>query len=128
MLVICRETFMVGRGEFVDAGGIFDAESDVVRRYPAKFRAVDFGADGRMVEQATAAPGERRNLAHRLRPAAEPAVEQPAEPVAEVERAGRPWTNASKDEWVAYASTLGIDGAAMTKIELIDAVDAAEKG
>ena len=127
VLVICRETFMWSRGEFIDAGAVFDTESDVVRRYPAQFRAFNFDAAGKMViEEATSAPGERRNLAHRLRP--EP--EQPAEAEqveSEPERVGRPWTNASKDDWVAYAATLGVDGTTMTKLELIDAVDAAEK-
>lgn len=125
----CNETFWYSKGKKVDAGGrLWRADDPIVLKYGAFFSPID--DDGAVVESATAAPGERRMLA-RFRdkltgpePVAE--VEPVTEVVAEPERSGRPWTTASKEEWMAYAESIGIDTAGMTKLQLVDAVAARE--
>lgn len=132
MLCTCTATFMWRKHEFVRVGQLFDSSHPLVVKFPQFFREVLFDDAGRVVEQATQAPGERRNIATRLRAAqaqASPVVAEVAEvePVEVDDRGKRPWTNASKEDWVEYAAGLGVDGAQMTKVELMDAVEAAEK-
>lgn len=134
MLVKCTETFSYGRGSWVAEGGLYDSDADIVRRYPSMFSAVEVDSWGRLaVESASAAPGERRMLSRArdravAEPEFEPTVEPEPEPVVEVERGSRPWVTATKDDWAAYAVTLGVDVEGMTKMGIMDAVEAAEAG
>jgi hypothetical protein len=113
-------------GKFVYVGSVYYDDSALVKKFPMFFRPVEFAEDGRMmVEQTTAAPGERRNVVIPT-----PAVAEPEpEPEPEVEDDDRrPWTTASKEDWVRYAEALGIDCSELTKSGVIDAVEAAERG
>jgi len=132
--MICTESFMWNMGEFVHAGQIYYGGSPLVRKFPMFFKPATFGDDGRMlVEQATAGPGEQRNALRKPVEVESERVVAEEVPTAdinvgEVGRSGRPWVTASKAEWLAYAQSLGIDGADMTKFQLVDAVEAAEGG
>lgn len=71
MRVIAREAFAVGlkggRVVSVKAGDVFDASDPVVKGREALFEPVDEWAarvqQGPRIEQATAAPGEKRSVA-----------------------------------------------------------------
>jgi hypothetical protein len=55
-LVVCRQRVMIAGGRVVQRGAILAADDDAVKRAPFAFRPVE-----QVVEQATAAPGEKRS-------------------------------------------------------------------
>jgi hypothetical protein len=54
-------TGIKGYTEVVRQGDLYEDDDPLVRAYPAQFEAV-VATHGRSVEQATAAPGEARNV------------------------------------------------------------------
>lgn len=59
-VVYAKRTVGISRGRVLRKGAAYDSEAVEVREYPNEFEAEPAKVHGRVVERATARPGEKR--------------------------------------------------------------------